>query len=113
MHELSLAQNMVKAALQAEGVTARNLCTLNINCGVLAGVNIQSLRFGLELTCEQFQIEGVNINIKDSAAELKCKCGCCYTSEDIFGECPGCGSSEQRVIGGKDIFLESVEVENG
>ncbi len=110
MHELSLAENIVKTVLKTDGVTVNNLQSLHINCGVLSGANIESLKFNLELVGEQSGLEDVDFVIHPTPAKLQCGCGYCYNSDSIFCLCPQCGSSDHEVIDGGEVSIEFVEI---
>jgi len=113
MHELSLAESMLNAALRTDGVTADNLTGVNIRCGAMSGVSVQTLEFCVRLVCEQLDAGEVSVKIEEIPVGLRCKCGHNYEAVDVFSECPECGGSEHGVICGKDVLLESVEVKDG
>ncbi len=113
MHELSLAESMINTALRTDGVGADNLRVLNIKCGALSGVNAQTLEFCIQIVAERLGIENVSVVIEEVRPQLQCSCGQSYNAEDIFSECPRCGKTQHRITGGKDVFLESVEVNDG
>ncbi len=112
MHELSLAENMLNTALQAGGCEGKKLRALNVRCGALSGVSIQSLEFCLQLVCEERGLEDVAVNITSVPAGLKCQCGHSFDAGTLFCECPECGSTGHEVVGGEEVFLESIEVED-
>ncbi len=103
---------MVNAALRTEGIAPDSVRALNINCGVLSGVNIQSLRFCVQLVCRRLHMEGVDVNIHEIPAELRCECGRSYDADSVFLECPACSGLQHRVVAGGEIFLESVEIDD-
>lgn len=113
MHELSLAEHIFNTALKAEGVSAENLRVINVECGALSGVNVQSMEFCLRLMSERHNIEDITVNVAETPARLQCECGCYYNTPSLFRQCPECGSFEHTVRGGDEVLLESVEVKDG
>ncbi len=103
---------MVNAALRTEGIASGSVRAFNINCGVLSGVNRQSLRFCMQLVCRRFHMDGVDVNIHKIPAELRCECGRSYGADSVFLECPACGGLQHRVVAGGDIYLESIEIDD-
>ncbi len=56
--------------------------------------------------------ENATLNFKQVPAMLKCRdCSTGFTPQDTSWICPNCQSTKMEVTGGRDCFVESIEVE--
>ncbi len=116
MHEFSICQTLVTAVLQELGRVKGKKIRL-IKARVAAGqyhrIVPASLKFAYKILTKGTQAEGSSLLIKTVPIKLKCnKCGWTGTTRDICFVCRKCGGVDLEVIGGKDICLESIEVES-
>lgn len=108
MHEQGIAQGIINTA-KAEGSVTK----ITIECGDLGHLPANEMREVLE------KMTDWEIEIIKKKATVKCE-KCNYQGEpkitqqlhdqNIF-ECPECGTMFPDVLDGKDIVLQSVEVE--
>ncbi len=114
MHELSIVEALIEQVqreVQRSGHHGR-IMSLDLSIGRLSGVNAKSLRFAFELLAPGTLVEGADVRIAEPRAV--CKCRACKTRveiEDLVIECPRCGSGEISIEGGRDLMLQSIEVE--
>ena len=113
MHELSLSEGILNAALSAPGVDEARLRALNVKVGALSGTSISALSFCLELVLEQKGLKNVKVNILESPARVRCRCGHEYCPPNLWDGCPECGGFDRQILEGRDVTLDSVEVEDG
>jgi Zn finger protein HypA/HybF involved in hydrogenase expression len=111
MHEMGLAAELARMARQAAG--SRPIVKMTIAVGVLAGVNRDSLLFGLEAVWQDLGQKIPEVVMYDEAAGFRCVCGTEYEGADPLTACPDCGGYERTITKGKDCMLENIEVDNG
>jgi hydrogenase nickel incorporation protein HypA/HybF len=113
MHELSLSESIVKAALAVRGVRSDNLRALNVRVGALSGASTAALASCLSAVLEGNNIRNVKVNIVETPAIMRCRCGRQYETKSLWDGCPACGGFEREMLEGADVTLDSVEVEDG
>jgi hydrogenase nickel incorporation protein HypA/HybF len=113
MHELSIVEAVLEQAEREirragqEGPVRR----LELSIGHLAGVNCDSLRFAFELLSPESAFAGAELQIRQPAAVCRCRgCGAQCEVKELIAECPKCGSFEVSLEGGREMFLESIEL---
>jgi len=115
VHEVSIVQSLiqqVEAEVRQAGCDGRIL-RLGLVIGRLSGVHADSVRFAFEMLGPGTLLEGAELHITEPSAELVCKdCGARTPIEDLTAECPACGSRAVVIEGGRDLLLESIEVED-
>ena len=115
MHELSIAEALI-AQVQREvdraGQTGRVRC-LEVVVGRLSGVSCDSLRFAFELLREGTLVEGAQLHISEAKAKCRCQsCGARLEVDEITVRCAACGSMQITLEGGRELLLQSIEVED-
>ncbi|MCE5266816.1 MAG: hydrogenase maturation nickel metallochaperone HypA [Planctomycetaceae bacterium] len=114
MHELSIVDALieqVKETLDRSDERGRVL-RLELRIGRLSGVSSQSLRFAVELLAPGTSVEGAEVVIREPKAV--CNCHACHAQveiDELVVECPKCGSDDVSIEGGRDLILQSIEVE--
>ena len=115
MHEFSIVWEMIKLAeqeLQKAGCGGK-VNSITIAVGKLSGANPDSVRFAYDVIAPQTRVRGAKLIIKEPNALCRCKtCGNTneLTAHDYF--CPACGSGDIIIEGGRDLRLESIELED-
>ena len=110
MHELSIAEAVV--AIASEHAAGRRVTTVAVKIGHLRQVVPSALEFAFELVAEGTPIEGAELAIEHVPASARGRrCG----SEGRLGgfpaACPRCGGVDVEVVGGQELFVESLELE--
>ena len=113
MHELSIAQALVEqvermvldeSALRANKVT--------IAVGSLSGADPEALRAAFPLVAEGTAADGAELIVETVAAQVRCSaCGSDSVAENYFVGCPVCGSREVELVSGRELHIQSVELE--
>ena len=115
MHELGIIQHLVSLA---EDELAKTDCdakvkTVEIRVGTLSGASPEALEFAFEVVAPLTQFKGAHLVITKSKAVCACrKCGKIQEVDEFLFVCPTCGSTEIEIAGGRDLYLESIEVED-
>ena len=113
MHELSIATELVNAALEcAKQNNAKKVISVTVEVGELAMINPEQLEFMYEVLTEENMLKGSKLNIVILPAVAECKnCGYKGPVPDKYTcACPNC-SLTLRAIEGKDIQLKTMELD--
>jgi hydrogenase nickel incorporation protein HypA/HybF len=79
----------------------------------MSGVNSGALQFGLELLAPGTILEGAAVSIFQPPAVSCCRaCGEVTEIDDMVSDCPRCHSPEIAIERGRDLLLESIELED-
>ncbi|MBI4284689.1 MAG: hydrogenase maturation nickel metallochaperone HypA [Chloroflexi bacterium] len=113
MHELSVTQSMLDIVLeQAKRAEARRVARINLIIGEMTGVVGDSVSFYLDILSKGTIAEGAAVNIKSIPATAKCrKCGSIFELGEHDWTCPACQGDSFEIVGGPELFVDSIEVE--
>ena len=114
MHELSIACNLVEtadaAARQHDAVRVRSV---HLRLGALAGVVEDALRFSFPLAAAGTLVEGATLVIDPVAVLAFCEA--CAAPQTLAAPylfcCPVCGQPMHRLSQGRELQIESIEIE--
>lgn len=114
MHEMSIVQALieqVETEVEKSGQSGR-VVGLDLVVGRLSGVNVDSIRFAYEVLAPGSILEGSALRISEPAAYSDCRaCGVRAEIEEFSMSCPRCGSGDIVIDGGRDLLLQSIELE--
>jgi hydrogenase nickel incorporation protein HypA/HybF len=112
MHELSIAEEMLKVALDhAAQAHAARIAQLNIEMSAWADESEESLHFYFERLTRGTIAQEARVQIQRVPARGICAdCGNTFESESACAECPACHSFRVRGIRGNALRLISIEV---
>ncbi len=112
MHELAITQSMLEVVLkQAKQAKADKVTKINAVIGEMTGVVEDSVKFYLELLSKNTPAEGAELAVTSVPARAKCRtCGETSNLQPFDFTCPKCGGSSLEVVGGRELFVESIEV---
>lgn len=114
MHELSIVEALIEQVdreLRRAGQQGR-VVRLEVSVGRLSGVNPDSLRFAFELLGQETRVGGAEIIIREPKAVCRCRsCNARVEIEDLVVQCPQCASPDIAIEGGRDLTLQSIDVE--
>ncbi|MFC2065416.1 hydrogenase maturation nickel metallochaperone HypA, partial [Chloroflexota bacterium] len=94
MHELSVAQSILKIALDnAEKAQAKKIISINLVIGQLASIVDDSINFYWDIISDETIAKGAKLVIQRIPVGMRCyDCGKDYSpGEDSF-DCPDCSS---------------------
>jgi len=110
MHELSLASAIVRTAERHAGGGAVTRVSLRI--GKLRQVMPESLDFYFRVVAGGTACEGATLEYEVVPVRLRCAaCGRDSELESPPFACAACGSAEVAVVGGDELLVESIVVE--
>jgi hydrogenase nickel incorporation protein HypA/HybF len=115
MHEVAIVDALIE---QVEEEVRRAEATgrvtrLELPIGRLSGVNPDSIRFALELLTPGTLLESARVDIRQP--QVFCACSACGTRteiDDLNTHCPRCSSPEITLEGGRELTLETIELED-
>ena len=115
MHELSIVEALIDQVgreLDCAGQPGR-VVRLELGIGRLSGVNCESVRLAFGLLAPGSRIENAEIAIQQPKALCVCRaCGARVEIDDLAAQCPRCASGEIVIAGGRELVLQSIEVED-
>lgn len=114
MHELSIVQALleqVQDELRRAGTIGR-VVRIELVIGRLSGVSVDAIRFGFQVLAPDTPLEGAELAIAQPQAASVCgACGQTTLLDELTLECPACGSRQTTITGGRELLLQSIEVE--
>jgi len=115
MHELSIAEaliDQVRESLDRAGQHGR-VSRLELSIGRLSGVYGESLRLAFGLLAPGTEVEGAELVIREPKAVSRCRvCHAQVEIDDLVTECPRCAAGDITIEGGREMILESIEIED-
>ena len=113
MHELAITQNMMDIVLeQAEGAGAKEIKRINLVIGEMSGFVEESVQFYFDFISKETIAEGATLYFEMIPATAQCRtCGKRFELKEFDWTCPYCQSNSMEIISGKELFIESIEVE--
>jgi hydrogenase nickel incorporation protein HypA/HybF len=115
MHELSIVEALieqVRRELQRAEQRGR-VRRLELSIGRLSGVNCESVRFAFGLLAPGTLVENADVTIRRPRARCRCRaCNARTEIDDLVIQCPQCGSTEIAIEGGRELLLQSIEIED-
>ncbi len=114
MHELAIVEALieqVRREVHRAGQSGR-VTRLELAIGRLSGVHCESLRFAFELLSPGTVVEGAKVEIDEPRAVCHCQaCGARDEIDQLVVECPRCESPQITIEEGRQLFLQSIEIE--
>jgi hydrogenase nickel incorporation protein HypA/HybF len=113
MHELSIANSILEAvSKERERLNGARVIKVGVRIGELAGVDPDALSFGFEVLVKDTDLEPLALAIEPVPRRHQCsQCRHVFAIVDYRMDCPACGSTRTRCIGGDELELAYLEVE--
>jgi hydrogenase nickel incorporation protein HypA/HybF len=113
MHELSLAVQLVQTAEEAaRAAEAKRVTAVVLRVGVLSGVAEDALRFAFDVATADTLLTGAKIYIRSVPVTVHCRrCGVAELPSLQLFRCPQCDTPTSDVRSGRELEIESIEVE--
>ncbi len=113
MHELRIAEDLVKIVLDAagnEGFT--EISAVNICFGRMIQIVPEIFRFAFDEAVKNTIAAEARLEIEILPVELRCKnCGTVFRPGEIFFVCETCGAADLEILQGKELYIKSIEGE--
>ena len=112
MHELSIALGIVKIAEdETAKAKAKQVTKIELEIGVLAGIELESLNFVWDSAVKSTVLENAEKVIDVIKGSGKCiDCDTEFAMENIYDCCPNCGSNFKGILKGKELRVKTLEV---
>ena len=113
MHELGIAVAVLNA-IRIEAVRYPNtrVSKVGLRIGELAGLDAEAFRFCFEAIVRETEFETVQLEIEICPRRQRClECGTDFVVRDYDLQCSNCSERSSECIGGDELDLAFVEVE--
>ena len=113
MHELSIVESLLALVLEhAKKAEAEKVVGVNLVVGELSGVVDEAVNFYWDFLTRETIAKDARIIFKHVPAKLQCRnCGEMFLSSEHGYVCPKCSEQQVDFIAGRELFVESLEVE--
>ena len=113
MHELAITQSMFDLVLEQAGKAgAGKVGKINLVIGEMTGVVGESVQFYFPFLSQGTIAEGATLSFAMVPTMARCRdCSREFRLQEFEWNCPECGGNSLEIIAGKELFVESIEVE--
>ena len=113
MHEYPITESICRiAAEELEKSSAKKVLEIKIVVGELTGLVPECIQSYFDLISKGTKVEGAILKIEKRPVNIKCNdCGFESLMDLSKNNCLSCGSSNLKLIGGREYYIESMEVE--
>jgi hydrogenase nickel incorporation protein HypA/HybF len=113
MHELSIVESLLSVALEhGEKAHATRILKIYVVLGDLSGVVDDSVNFYFSFLSEKTIAAGASVIFEHKPARLRCRtCDTIFSPEKHDFHCPHCKELQVDVIGGRELYIDRLEVE--
>ena len=115
MHELPVTQGILSVVLEtAQQHGNRPVLAIDLVIGDLSSIVDDSVQFYFDILSRNTLAEGASLNFRREPATAHCwDCGHQFkTSIPLPSVCPDCGVNRLHISGGREFYLESIEVDD-
>ncbi|HEY85420.1 MAG TPA: hydrogenase maturation nickel metallochaperone HypA [Chloroflexi bacterium] len=113
MHELPVTQGILSVVLEtAQKHNAQRIDSIDLVIGDLSSFVDDSIQFYFDILSQDTIAQGAKLNFQREAAAVIClECGHRFNAAPPLSPfCPACDSSRLQVSGGKDFYIDSIEI---
>lgn len=115
MHEFAICQNIVDAVINALSevkASSFRLKKVRIVVGKYHQIVAENLEFAFDVLVKETAARGAKLEIKTLPIVVRCEaCGWEGEIQLPMFLCGGCGSGRVEITGGRELYLEDLEVE--
>lgn len=114
MHELTATQSILDIVLtEAARAGARRVTRVRVKSGQWSTFQPDCIAFYFGILSRETPAEGASIEVETLPVRYLCNaCGMKYEPIDGRFACPRCAGVEGKIVGGREFYIESIEVEN-
>jgi hydrogenase nickel incorporation protein HypA/HybF len=113
VHELSITQSILEIVLkQAEQAHAKKVTKISLVIGEMTGVVSDSVQFYLDILTKETIAAGARVSFTLVPSKAICRnCNQIFELKEFDWTCPHCQGNIIDVTTGKELIVESIEVE--
>lgn len=114
MHEMAICESLIKIVEEKvkEG-NIKKVININVKIGKLTNIVPDCLNFAFEILSKDSFLSGTKLIIEETPLIAYCeKCEKSFQKNDFIFICEEC-SSELSIKSGRELYIESMEVEDG
>ncbi len=113
MHELGIASAVLDAVRDEANKRPRARVTrVGLRVGDLAGVDRDALSFSFEVLVQGTEYERLGLDVESCPIKYRCRaCQETFVVTDYLTSCPRCGLSDTECVGGTELELAYLEME--
>jgi hydrogenase nickel incorporation protein HypA/HybF len=113
MHELGITESILNMALdKAKTCQASKITKINLVVGELSGFVPECIQFYFDFLNKDTIAQGASLHFESAPAQLRCRnCTTIFHPQDTLWACPKCQSLSVEIAGGRELYVESMEVE--
>ena len=113
MHELGIMTGVMDAVQGAAAQAgAVRVLRVDLSIGEMTEAIEDALRFSFEVLSEGTVVEGAELAITTIKPRSRCHdCGAEYEHDRFHMRCPECGGSSTTLIAGRELRIDSIEVD--
>jgi hydrogenase nickel incorporation protein HypA/HybF len=113
MHEQSIVQSLLGLALEnARKANARKILSINLVVGDYTGVEQDAVNFYFGFLSKDTMAAGAEIHYTRVAGQLRCRdCDILFPIQKRNYRCPECEGRRVEIVGGRELYIESMQVE--
>lgn len=113
MHEMGIAQELVRIALDAlpRDLKDPKVASLNLRIGKLSSVVPHSLTFCFDIITKDTPLEHARLDIERVPVVIRCDtCGRQWEADTPVFRCPDCEEGQVELLSGREIEIVSLEL---
>ena len=113
MHEQSIVESLLTLALEnAEKAKASRILRIYLVVGELSGVLEEAVDFYFGFLSRDTIAENAGILYTRTPVRVRCRnCSAVFAPENLDFHCPECNEQQIEIIGGRELYIDSMEVE--
>jgi len=113
MHELSITQHILDIVTRhAQRADAKRVTSINLVVGELTGFVDDSIQFYFDMLSPDTLAHGARLCIRRVPALVHCTdCGEEFSPQGYSWLCPKCQATGGEIVSGRELLVESIEVE--
>jgi hydrogenase nickel incorporation protein HypA/HybF len=113
MHELSISREIVNIALRrGEEAGAQRITSVRVKVGEFTAVEPDCLQFYFTALTNGTAAAGAALAVDKVPLAAKCSaCQSLFVPQALSFKCPSCGSPEIEITTGRELYVESIEVQ--
>ncbi|MEW5947185.1 MAG: hydrogenase maturation nickel metallochaperone HypA [bacterium] len=115
MHELGITQEIVRIVEEERrrADPGARVIRVSLRIGRLTTFVGDSVKFYFSMITEGTRLEGAEITVTDEPLVLHCAaCGARTERDEPVFECGECGSSDTSIASGREMIVESIELDS-